>query len=126
MRRVLILEDEPDLADLYRMTLEGEGYEVLGIFCDPREPIGIAASSAPPPPPDLIILDERLSGLSGTEFLPDLRDAFPDAKILVATADPVAGRRAVSGGADLARQKPFTLQDLMRDIALLLEEGPVE
>lgn len=126
MRRVLILEDEPDLADLYRLTLEGEGYEVLGIYCDPREPIGIASGTHPPPKPDLIILDERLSGLSGTEFLPELRITFPEARILVATADPAAGRRALTEGADLARQKPFTLQELLRDIALLLDDAPME
>jgi two-component system response regulator VanR len=121
--RILILEDEPDLADLYRLTLEGEGHEVVGIFEDPREPVRRASEHPGAPRPDLIIVDERLAGLSGTEHIPLLRAAFPGARVLVATADPAAGKRALLDGADGVKQKPFHIQELVGVVQDLLDRA---
>jgi two-component system response regulator VanR len=121
MARILIIEDEPDVADLYRLTLEIEGHEVVAVHQDPREILpGRAETADSLPEPDLIILDERLKGLSGTEYLPRIRSTYPEARILVATADPDIGSWAVTNGADEVRHKPFTMQQLRENVASLL------
>ena len=109
MARVLIIEDERDIRELYKLVLEDSGHEVIGCFSEPRSAI---ASPPPGPRPDVIILDERLSGVSGTSFLDELRDRFPGVKILVATADPDAAATARARGADEAKEKPFPVAEL--------------
>jgi DNA-binding response OmpR family regulator len=118
MTRILILDDEADLGELYRMALEAAGYEVVGIFDDPQVPL-----SRPPPEldPDVIVLDERLRGLSGISFLPRLRATFPRARILFASADPDAVERALRESADAAKKKPFSLGELVAEVRVLME-----
>lgn len=120
MARVLIFEDERDLADLYQMALEAKGHEVIGIHEDPREVLDRPTPTDATSLPDLIILDERLGNVSGTSFLVSLRRAYPLARILVATADPEAAAGAVEKGADEARKKPFTLQLFLESVEALL------
>jgi DNA-binding response OmpR family regulator len=117
MARILILEDEADLAELYRMALEGAGHEIQGIFDDPEVVLSTPAGSLTP---DVIVLDERLRGRSGMSFLPGLRRAFPGARVMFASADPDAVEMSLLKCADVSRKKPFPLSDLVRDISLLL------
>ncbi len=121
MARILIIEDEIDLASLYRMALEKRSHTIVGIFDHPREPITLATEPGSRFVADLVLLDERLSGASGTAFLPELRSAFSGAAIIVATADPEAGARALELGADAVAKKPFSIRKLMTDIDEILE-----
>jgi DNA-binding NtrC family response regulator len=122
MARILIIEDEVDVADLYQFVLEDEGYQVCGIYADPRGALESGGERGEPCVPDLIILDERLGDCSGTAFLPSLKSAWPEAKILVATADPDAAEAADSMGAHMSRQKPFSLDQLRAWVRDLLSE----
>lgn len=118
--RILILEDEADVCDIYRLVLEDAGYEVAAVFGDPASAVRWGRSTPPPAPPDLVILDERLGRESGTMFLPVLKGLFPNARFLLATADPDVAAAAVRQGADAAQEKPFPVQDLLRTVADLL------
>jgi DNA-binding response OmpR family regulator len=117
MALILIIEDEIDLAELYRLALEGAGHQILGIFDDPEEALFQAVGRLDP---EIIVLDERLRGRSGIAFLPSLRAAFPRARVLLASADPDAVEVAVVRCADAARKKPFPLGDLIGDIYTLI------
>jgi len=110
MAKVLIIEDEKDVRELYRLVLEDAGHEILGGFDAPQA--AMTALEDAGQIPEVIILDERLSGESGTACLPALRDAFPGVRVLVATADPEAAAGACKQGADLAREKPFPVAEL--------------
>ena len=113
MPKVLILEDDPDISELYRLFLVNAGFEVVGIGADP-----VRAASGPVP--DVILLDERLGLHSGSLSIPDLRRAVPAARILLATADPEAADQARARGADEVEMKPFSLERLVRDLEMLL------
>lgn len=117
MASILIIEDEVDLAELYGMALESAGHTILGIFDDPEIPL---LHPAPRLDPDIIVLDERLRGRSGMAFLPDVRQAFPRARILFASADPYAVEVAIRSCADAARKKPFPLEELVAEITALI------
>jgi DNA-binding response OmpR family regulator len=115
MAKVLILEDDPDLAELYRRSLADAGHQVLGVNKSPREILARPPAEAP----DLIILDERLGPASGLSVVPELRHAYPGARVLLATADREA---AESAEADLVVMKPFSLRRLLSDVSSLMEE----
>jgi len=79
-QKVLVVEDETSLNEAYQITLKKEGYEVYAAF-DGHQALEIVTKVEP----DLILLDVRMPGKDGIEFLRDYRDKFKDssAKIVV-------------------------------------------
>ena len=110
MARIVIIEDEVDQAELYRMALEGAGHEIV-ILDDFQVVEGDI---------DLVILDERLGGRSGSALIPRIRGSWRGARILVLTADPDVAETAVAIGADEGRMKPLRLAQLVAGVETLL------
>lgn len=137
-RRILIVEDEQDLAQLVAMNLERAGFETV-IAADGRAALAEATRSKP----DLILLDVMLPELSGTEVAKRLRvdPATTDIPIIMLTAraeesDEVIG---LAAGADDYITKPFSLRVLLariesvlrrtdadRERPTMLATGPIE
>jgi DNA-binding response OmpR family regulator len=117
MARILVVEDEADIGELYRLTLEADGHRVVGLFENPAEALTRAEELRPL---DLIILDERLGAHSGTAFVPKFRAAFPGARFLLVSADPDAVKEAESRGLDEGKRKPVRLAYLAENIRGLL------
>lgn len=115
MSRILILEDEADQAELFGFTLEEAGCGTVTIL-DDLDDRRVRALDAP----DLVILDERIGGRSGTAFIPRLREVFPRARILVLTADADMAEHARRRGADAGRAKPVPMTDLVALVRGLL------
>jgi two-component system, OmpR family, alkaline phosphatase synthesis response regulator PhoP len=120
MRRVLIVEDNHDLAFGLRNNLEIEGYSVE---VAEDGPTGLAAARKGSP--DLIVLDLMLPGMDGYRVLRQLRDDGMDAPVLILTAkgeeaDKVLGFRL---GADDYVTKPFGLLELLARVEALLRRG---
>jgi DNA-binding response OmpR family regulator len=113
MARILIVEDEADQAELFRLAIESGGHEVVGLGTD-------LPPSANFPGVDLVVLDERLEGRSGTALIPRIRAQFPSARILILSADPDAVDDAVARGADAGKIKPVPLTQLVHLIDALL------
>jgi len=118
--RVLIVEDDADIADVLRRSLRNEGYEVR-TSGDGTEALEIAAGFVP----DLVVLDLGLPGLDGVEVCRRLR-SDGDVPILMLTAraeteDRVAG---LDSGADDYLVKPFERQELLARIRALLRRRP--
>jgi DNA-binding response OmpR family regulator len=121
MAKILVIEDNADLAEIYRLSLEAAGHEVIGVF---EEPDLAVARSDPSDPADLVILDERLGGRSGTSFVEPLRKIYPAARFLLVSADPEAVEAACRRGFDEAKRKPVTLSHMVENIrGLLLRPG---
>lgn len=115
MAKILIIEDDLDQAELYRLALEHKGHRVVAIVSDfPKD--GSWEGEAP----DLVILDVRLRGRSGKALIPALREAFPDVRVLILTADPEVAEDATKFGADKGRKKPVGLDELGVMIRLML------
>lgn len=66
--KVLVIEDDPSMAEMYRLRLVGDGYDVV-VGCDGEEGLQLAVSENP----DFIYLDLRLPKLDGFEVLERLR-----------------------------------------------------
>ena len=67
MKRILIVDDEPHICELYRSDFEDEGYDVS--VANSGED---ALAEAEKNPPDLIILDIQMPGMDGIETLEKL------------------------------------------------------
>jgi len=125
-RRIVIVEDEADMAELIAMRLKREHYEVT-VCSDGLRALDTILSD----PPDLIVLDLMLPGISGTEIAASLRANRKTAHvpILMLTAlaeesDIVVGLHV---GADDYMTKPFSMSVLVARIsALLLRFGAIE
>lgn len=121
--RVLVVEDEQDIANLIKHALERDGRTQVEIV----ESGDIALRAALERPPDLIILDLNLPVVSGFEVLRILRarPSMSHVPILVVTARASEGDR-VSGldlGADDYITKPFSLRELAARVRAVLRRG---
>ncbi len=118
--RVLVVEDDEEIADVLRRSLRNEGYEVR-TSADGVDALEVAAGFVP----DLVVLDLGLPRLDGIEVCRRLR-ADSDVPILMLTAraeteDRVGG---LDSGADDYLVKPFERRELLARIRALLRRRP--
>jgi two-component system response regulator MtrA len=118
--RIVLVEDNEDLAFGLRATLEFEGYEVH-VVGDGRE----AADRIAELSPALVVLDLMLPGLDGYEVLSRLRKAGSRAPVLILTAkgeeaDVLTG---FDRGADDYVTKPFSTAELLARVRALLRRA---
>lgn len=120
MARVLVIEDNEDLAFGLRNNLEIEGYEVR-VAADGKAGLEAARTSRP----DLVLLDLMLPRMDGFRVLKELRRDDASTPVLVLTArgeeaDKVRGLRL---GADDYVTKPFGLLELLARVEALLRRS---
>jgi DNA-binding response OmpR family regulator len=119
-RRVLIVDDEPNIVLSLEFLLRQQGYEV-NVARTGEEALAVAAQL----PPDLVVLDLMLPGIDGFEVCRRLRERTDLAglKILLLTARgrDVDRIRGLDEGADVYMSKPFSTRQLMTAVAELLE-----
>jgi CheY-like chemotaxis protein len=122
---VLVADDEIDMRILVRVVLEsaGRGLQVVGEAVDGDEALAAFARLNPPPVPDVVILDNRMPGLSGIEVAERIRDRFPDQRIILFSAflDDEIRRRAAEIGIDACVSKPDI--DQLPDLVVSLTAG---
>lgn len=116
MRRILVVEDNPDLADLVTLNLRDEGYAVENIGDG-----SLALAKLQAEPYDLVILDLMLPGMDGLMLCNQLRNRPDYLPILMLTAkstelDRVLGLEV---GADDYVTKPFSIRELMARVKAL-------
>lgn len=120
MSRILVIEDNRDLASGLRTNLEIEGHEVL-VAGDGEEGLAAAGNWRP----DLVILDLMIPRLDGFAVLQRLRrrDAGMPVLILTARAAEVDKVRGLRSGADDYLTKPFGLMEFLARVEALLRRG---
>ncbi len=121
---ILIVEDDPDIAESLRYNLEREGLEAI---VAPTGEQGLAAALDSRRPPALVILDLMLPGMSGTELCRRLRrePATRRTPIMMLTARTDEADR-ISGldlGADDYITKPFSVKEVMARVRALLRRA---
>ena len=118
--RVLVVEDDGEIAEVLRRSLRLEGYEVrlAGDGSDALDEANLFE-------PDAVVLDLGLPGLDGLEVCRQLRDDG-DVPILILTArDGVDARvEGLDSGADDYLVKPFERKELLARMRALMRRRP--
>jgi len=122
VQRLLVVEDESDIAELLKLVFSREGFQV-GVARDGPT----ALDSLRREPPDLVVLDWMLPELSGIEVLKEMR-ARPETRmvpviLLTARREEIDRVLGLELGADDYVTKPFSPRELVLRIRGLLKRG---
>jgi DNA-binding response OmpR family regulator len=118
MATILIIEDQADLRNLYKMILEQAGHKVFAV------PNGVEGLHYLKQNPDLVILDLSMPMASGDVVLGFIRST-PEMKklpVMVVSALPNAASIARDLGADLCLHKPVSIDEITEAVNKLLEQ----
>jgi signal transduction histidine kinase len=117
---ILIVEDEPDVAEMIRYNLEKETYRTVIAYSGTD-----ALQAAEAREPDLVLLDIMLPDLSGWEICRALRDSTKNHSIpilmLTALSSEEARIKGLSLGADDFLAKPFSIKELLLRIRKMID-----
>jgi DNA-binding response OmpR family regulator len=122
--RILVIEDEPKIAQAIKRGLELKGYAV-----DAVNDADQGLSYASDPDYDVIVLDRMLPGkMDGTEICQNLRSNGVSTPIIMLTARGTIGDRVegLNSGADDYLVKPFSFDELTARVKALLRRPPVQ
>jgi CheY-like chemotaxis protein/anti-sigma regulatory factor (Ser/Thr protein kinase) len=121
---ILVVDDEPDVAELFRQQFRKElrasqfGMEFAQSAQEALERVGSAGSERL----ILILSDVNMPGMSGIELLPRARQVRPDVPVIMITAygDAETRRKAIEAGAAGLLTKPIDFPELRGEIDRLL------
>jgi DNA-binding response OmpR family regulator len=123
-RPILIIEDDPDIADVLRYSLEREKFETR-LAITGKE--GLSASLDRDNPPALILLDLLLPGMNGLEICRRLRreplTQHTPILMITAKASEADFNNAHAAGVDGYITKPFSVRAVIARIDDLLRRG---
>jgi DNA-binding response OmpR family regulator len=118
LRRVVVADDERDIAGLLTMNLEMEGYDVETVY-DGAAALDAVRTSRP----DFVLLDVMMPKMNGLDVLQALKADADTADIPVIMLTAKAGDEDLwagwSAGASYYLTKPFELDELLRYLAYL-------
>ncbi|MGH2583620.1 MAG: response regulator [Dehalococcoidia bacterium] len=111
-RRVLVIDDDPDILSTVEQILAIEGYDVIAARNGAEALRALDSSN-----PDVILLDLMMPVMDGWEFRRRLLlHPAAETPVIVISADRDIARKARSIDADGYVAKPFSLDDLLNEI----------
>jgi len=122
-KRVMVVDDDPDIVEMVRRILEAEGYEVVhahsGVEC-------LEALRSMDRRPDLILLDIMMEPMDGWETLRRIKsdEALRSIPVCMLTVVPLTPETAASEIIENIENyiiKPFTKEDILRCVRDILE-----
>lgn len=121
--RILVVEDQEDVAQLIDVVLEGEGYTVA-IAKDGAQGLMLSREWGP----DLILMDIMLPGVDGGTLISRLRREPETANlpIIAMSASRTLRDRSTELEADALLPKPFNIDALLVQVQFLLDRGQGE
>ena len=120
-KKILAVDDEPDVVLILRTALQTEGYDVQTAASGP-DALALAREFLP----DLILLDVMMPGMSGFEVLRELKNDESTAAVPVIMLTGVSERakikEALTTGTTYYIVKPFEFDDLLDKVRQALNE----
>ena len=114
---VLVIDDEEIILDVVRELLEPEGYRIA-TASGGEEGLAHVSHAAP----DLVLLDLKMPGMGGVEFLRRFREGHAETPVVVVTGYPDSDlmARAMSYGPVTLLAKPVEREPLLRSVRIAL------
>ncbi len=120
MAKILIVEDEAPLNQLYKEELQDHGYEVM-VAHSGRDALSMLRTN----PVDLMILDLKLPDGSGLDYLCDFLRTHRKLKVIINTAYPMFKRDFRSWGAEAFVVKSSDLSELLCTVERVLHQKDI-
>ncbi len=117
-RRILLVDDDPEIVESMRTVLESRGYAIL-VARDGNQGLVMAEKEAP----DLVVLDMMMPKRSGFLVLEKLRRSSPNpVRVIMITANEGSRHKAYAEmlGVDDYIRKPFAMDRLLASVDRLL------
>jgi CheY-like chemotaxis protein len=119
---VMVVDDERALVALAEETLAGLGYKPVGFDSSVA---ALQAFRAEPKRIDLVLTDETMPDLTGSELAREIRQLRPDISIILMSGynDTQLSERAQAAGIIAVRRKPLARRDIAEPVARALHAG---
>lgn len=116
-KRVLLVDDDPEIVDTMKTVLETKGYDIL-VARDGNQGLAMAEREQP----DLVVLDMMMPKRSGFLVLERLRKNKKPPRVIMITANEGSRHRAYAEmlGVDEYIRKPFAMDKLIESVNRLL------
>lgn len=114
--RVLVVDDDPEVAYLLRELFSSMGYTVAVALTGEDGLAQVATFQ-----PDTVLLDLTLPGMTGAEVLDAIRASYPGIPVLAMTGDPHRAAGIVARGAVGYVPKPFSVPSVREAVRVALE-----
>ncbi len=120
MAQILIVDDDAQLRQSFGKILEAEGFEVRTAGSGEAGVAEVAANA-----PDLVVMDVRMTGITGIAAMQRMRTAVPNLPVIIMTAygGTETAIEATKLGAFDYILKPFDIPDILRLIHQALDAG---
>lgn len=116
MNKILIVDDEADMCLLLNILLADKN-----ITLDHVTSLSSASTYLESDQPTIVILDNKLPDGYGIDYIPALKKAYPDIRIIMISGFADAAKDlALHNGADVFLNKPFTKEQLYKSVKDLL------
>lgn len=118
MAKILMVDDEADMLDVWSLYLRDFGHDVMKAI-NGIEALDIAQKT----PPDLVILDLMMPNASGEMVLGIIRNtpSLQDTRVLVVSAHPKGAQLAESFDADGFLEKPVDAEQFQAEVSRLIQ-----
>jgi len=110
---ILVIDDEPDICEIVEMVLESSGFKVITCLSGQA---GLAAFEKYRGKIRLVLLDIAMPGTNGLQVLEQFKAQQPDVPVILVSGYVGNSKEAISLGAASVITKPFTLDQLEKQI----------
>ncbi|MFX1364596.1 MAG: response regulator [Promethearchaeota archaeon] len=112
--KILIVEDDKDIVNLFVSFLKMEGHEIIGKAYNGEQALELYNSFQNPP--DIILMDHRMPMKNGLETTKEILAINPHCKIIFISADYSVRNKALEIGAIDFLEKPIKFNKLVKII----------
>jgi len=122
---VLVVDDSAELRDLITMVIDrSPGWRVVATAAEGRQAVDVAVANQP----DLVLLDIAMPVMDGMQALPLIREAVPEAVVVMLSGYPfaTAGQGALNAGAHGYLEKSDLVKTLIPRLQSILDTATVE
>lgn len=118
MCKILIVEDDPLIRNLFKEVLIRKGYDIVEAV---NGEDALVVYDKLEKKPDIIILDFRMPKVNGLELTREILSRDPKSNIFMLTGDPTINQKMVNNYGVIYKEKPVNLEEFLKEINSLAE-----